>query len=204
MSSGRWHDRLAFAAVMVIVLAGCTPAAVSPSGSAGPRRVRPPRRRVRPPPRRAQPAGQRRPPRRVQAPRPTPRHRLLLSTAAPSQSPSICDPGGQFDLHATAADIAALVLRNTFDLLVVQDSDGSFKPWLAESWDVSGDGLQYTFHLKDGVTFHDGTPFTPPPSRPTSTTSSTRRRSPNTRPACSAGTPTPAPRSWTPRQSESP
>jgi len=31
--------------------------------------------------------------------------------------------------------------------------------WLAEDWDVSDDGLQYTFYLRQGVTFHDGTPF---------------------------------------------
>ncbi|MDQ1104166.1 ABC transporter substrate-binding protein [Nocardioides zeae] len=32
-------------------------------------------------------------------------------------------------------------------------------PLLAESWTQSDDGLSYTFDLKDGVTFHDGTPF---------------------------------------------
>jgi peptide/nickel transport system substrate-binding protein len=32
-------------------------------------------------------------------------------------------------------------------------------PLLAESWEVSDDGLTYTFALKEGVTFHDGTPF---------------------------------------------
>jgi peptide/nickel transport system substrate-binding protein len=32
-------------------------------------------------------------------------------------------------------------------------------PALAESWDISDDGLVYTFHLHDGVTFHDGTTF---------------------------------------------
>jgi peptide/nickel transport system substrate-binding protein len=33
-------------------------------------------------------------------------------------------------------------------------------PDLAESWDISDDGLEYTFHLREGVTWHDGTPFT--------------------------------------------
>ncbi|HKC56366.1 MAG TPA: ABC transporter substrate-binding protein [Vicinamibacterales bacterium] len=34
------------------------------------------------------------------------------------------------------------------------------EPWLAEKWDVSGDGLTYTFHLRPGVTWSDGVPFT--------------------------------------------
>ncbi|HHS94717.1 MAG TPA: ABC transporter substrate-binding protein, partial [Rhodobacterales bacterium] len=32
-------------------------------------------------------------------------------------------------------------------------------PSLAESWDISDDGTEYTFHLRSGVTFQDGTPF---------------------------------------------
>jgi peptide/nickel transport system substrate-binding protein len=49
---------------------------------------------------------------------------------------------------------------NMFDGLVEQEL-GSFKiaPALAERWEVAKDGLSYTFHLRKGVTFHDGTPF---------------------------------------------
>jgi peptide/nickel transport system substrate-binding protein len=37
--------------------------------------------------------------------------------------------------------------------------DGSIIPKLVDTWEVSSDGLVYTFHLRDGVTFHDGTTF---------------------------------------------
>lgn len=46
-----------------------------------------------------------------------------------------------------------------FDTLVVQDSDLSFHPALAESWEEAPDGMAWTFHLKPGVTFHNGKPF---------------------------------------------
>lgn len=51
------------------------------------------------------------------------------------------------------------VMRSVFDSLVVALPDQSFGPWLAKSWEVAEDGLSYTFHLREGVTFHDGTPF---------------------------------------------
>jgi peptide/nickel transport system substrate-binding protein len=37
---------------------------------------------------------------------------------------------------------------------------GELLPFLATSWETSDDGLTWTFHLRDGVTWHDGTPFT--------------------------------------------
>src|SRR5580704_6192491 len=39
------------------------------------------------------------------------------------------------------------------------DNTNTVAPLLATSWDISSDGLTYTFHLRAGVTFHDGTPF---------------------------------------------
>ena len=36
---------------------------------------------------------------------------------------------------------------------------GSIRPLAGQSWEISDDGLVYTFTLRDDVTFHDGTPF---------------------------------------------
>ncbi|OIU68608.1 staphylopine-dependent metal ABC transporter substrate-binding lipoprotein [Rossellomorea aquimaris] len=45
-----------------------------------------------------------------------------------------------------------------FESLVENTEDG-IKPLLAKSWEISGGGKVYTFHLREGVTFHDGEPF---------------------------------------------
>jgi len=46
-----------------------------------------------------------------------------------------------------------------YDTLVEEAGIGRFIPGLAESWDVSDDGLVWTFKIREGVTFHDGTPL---------------------------------------------
>jgi peptide/nickel transport system substrate-binding protein len=45
------------------------------------------------------------------------------------------------------------------DTLTWQDAKGNVGPGLAQSWNVSKDGTAWTFKLRPGVTFHDGTPF---------------------------------------------
>ena len=58
---------------------------------------------------------------------------------------------------AAAGAIDSVLYSNVFEGLTRFASDGSIIPGLAKSWDISGDGLTYTFHLHEGVTFHDGT-----------------------------------------------
>ncbi|MEY4575884.1 MAG: hypothetical protein RL701_587, partial [Pseudomonadota bacterium] len=50
------------------------------------------------------------------------------------------------------------VMRSIYDSLVVALPNHSYGPWLAQSWEVAADGLSYTFHLRENVQFHDGTP----------------------------------------------
>ncbi|MBN1954298.1 MAG: hypothetical protein JW900_04520, partial [Anaerolineae bacterium] len=47
-----------------------------------------------------------------------------------------------------------------FDTLVWRDASGETIPWLATDWSLSGDGLTWTFTLRDGVRWHDGEPLT--------------------------------------------
>ncbi len=47
-----------------------------------------------------------------------------------------------------------------YDTLLALDADGIVQPQMAESWDVSDDGLSHVFTLRDGLTFHDGAPVT--------------------------------------------
>ncbi|MCV6823664.1 MULTISPECIES: ABC transporter substrate-binding protein [Halocynthiibacter] len=58
---------------------------------------------------------------------------------------------------AAAGAIDQVLYSNVFEGLTRFGPDGSINPGLAKDWDVSEDGLTYTFHLQEGVTFHDGT-----------------------------------------------
>ncbi|MCV0393908.1 MAG: ABC transporter substrate-binding protein [Rhizobiaceae bacterium] len=64
------------------------------------------------------------------------------------------------DPHAVTATNDFRILVNLYDGLTrYKDGTLEVEPSLAESWEVSEDGRTYTFRLREGVTFHDGTPF---------------------------------------------
>ena len=68
-------------------------------------------------------------------------------------------PSG-IDPHVNASSELGIPLTSVYDTLVYRDvATGEFVPGLAERWEISDDGLVYTFYLRRGVTFHDGTPF---------------------------------------------
>ena len=71
---------------------------------------------------------------------------------------SILDP------HVTCGWMAKMVNYQIYEGLVEIDLHSAdwptkLKGQLAESWEISDDGTEYTFHLRQGVRFHDGTPF---------------------------------------------
>jgi peptide/nickel transport system substrate-binding protein len=61
--------------------------------------------------------------------------------------------------HAVSAFNMTWFCRLVYDNLVYRDANFRASPWLAKSWDISPDGLTYTFHLRDDVTFSDGAKF---------------------------------------------
>ena len=53
-------------------------------------------------------------------------------------------------------ELQQALLENVYETLVNRDENNELKPGLAKSWNVSSDGLKYTFNLRHGVTFSNG------------------------------------------------
>jgi peptide/nickel transport system substrate-binding protein len=93
------------------------------------------------------------------------------AAAAPTAAPAAAAAPGKKTLRITFSwpnridpavgnDYASSTsLANLYDTLVFPNAKGGVDPWLAKSWDVSKDGLTYTFKLRDDVKFHDGSPL---------------------------------------------
>lgn len=70
------------------------------------------------------------------------------------------DDSVNFDPILTEENSDIWIFMNIYDQLVRVSNDGTvIEPALAEKWEISRDGLTYTFHLRPGVTFADGSPL---------------------------------------------
>ncbi|MFS0745360.1 ABC transporter substrate-binding protein, partial [Brevundimonas phoenicis] len=87
----------------------------------------------------------------AQAPTQPARDRLILGL--PLEPPNLDPTSG------AAAAVDEVVYANVFEGLTRLTQNGAVAPSLAESWEAAPDGLIWTFHLRRGVTFSDGSPF---------------------------------------------
>jgi peptide/nickel transport system substrate-binding protein len=91
---------------------------------------------------------------------------LALALTVPAQAAKTTlvlglgiEPPGLDPTIAAPVAIREVTWVNLYEGLVRIDRDGRVQPLLAKSWEVSPDGLSYTFRLQTGVKFHDGTAF---------------------------------------------
>jgi ABC-type transport system substrate-binding protein len=67
---------------------------------------------------------------------------------------------GSFDPVLIAASSAWEILTPIYDSVLHLDAQGNFAPGVAESWEFSDDNRQVTFHIRQGMKFHDGSELT--------------------------------------------
>ena len=84
------------------------------------------------------------------------RHKSNVFVIALSDNVKTIDPIGSTSVDAASERVRSLM----FNSLVRKDEKFDYVPELASKIDRSDDGLTFTFTLRDGVTFHDGRPFT--------------------------------------------
>src|SRR3989442_14137846 len=86
-----------------------------------------------------------------------------ISTAASPRGGTLrvglnADPPN-LDPHQSSAAVDRQVFQNLYDKLVDINQNLEIVPMLATSWQIADGGRTYTFKLRQGVVFHDGTPF---------------------------------------------
>lgn len=94
--------------------------------------------------------------------------KVVTATPEPEKAPSqggtlfwiIPSEPDTLDVHNTVMAAAYDVMFYVGSSLIAKDAEGNYVPYLAEKWEASPDGLQWTFTLKKGVKFHDGTDLT--------------------------------------------
>src|SRR5215831_11661858 len=83
--------------------------------------------------------------------------------AAPSQGGTVTIGVDQepptMDPEASPSAITFYITSSTGETLLYVDQTRKIQPWLAQSYEVSEDARTFTFHLRNDVTFQDGTPF---------------------------------------------
>ena len=89
---------------------------------------------------------------------------LLISSHAMAQKTSltmgvVLEPPHLDPTAGAAAAIDEVLYANVFEGLTRIDRNGEVKPALAQNWTISDDKKTYTFHLQQGVKFHDGATF---------------------------------------------
>ncbi|MBI2907458.1 MAG: ABC transporter substrate-binding protein [Chloroflexi bacterium] len=133
---------VSYLAVLGLLLASCAPAAAPPPTTA---------------PAAAPPASTPAPAALSPTPKPAaeqPKRGGVLNRSISADTPS-------YDIHQGSGLIHLAPIGPAYNGLVQYDpfQPGTVVPDLAEKWAISGDGLTYTFNLRKGVKWHDGTPF---------------------------------------------
>ena len=84
----------------------------------------------------------------------------LLAQSAPVKGGTLIwghsETTQNLDIHQTGTASTLRVLQNVHNSIVTVDKNLTVIPSLAERFEQSPDGLTYTFHLRPGVKFHDG------------------------------------------------
>ncbi|MFN3688434.1 ABC transporter substrate-binding protein [Salinarimonas sp.] len=84
---------------------------------------------------------------------------LALPASAQSLTVGLAAPPSSMDPHFATTGQNQQLAMVIYDRLVHLDENGQFVPGLATEWEISEDRLTWTFTLREGVVFHDGSPF---------------------------------------------